>query len=100
MPNPAVPTLNTPEPVVLTSHDATSALTVDPWAISVMVLVPSGTTAIIEFTGGSTVDVDQDIVLEVQGRPIASGMTITRASGAGTVTVIVARVAGKAGDNA
>ena len=101
MPNPALPTLNTPEPVLITPYSVTSgSQQVDPWAIDVLVIVPSGTVATIQTADGVTFTSDTTIGLNSNGRPLANTFIISRASGSGTITVLVSRVAGKEATNA
>lgn len=96
-----IPRLNTQEPVTLTPYAVTaSAKTIDPFAIRVQVLIPSGTVATIQTDTGVTFTADANIDLSANGRPMSNTWSISRLSGVGTVTVLVYRVTGRASTNA
>lgn len=96
----AAPTPDELEPVKITAYSVTSgSQIVDPYAIDVVVIVPAGTVATVNL-GGTSFDSAQTVQLNSNNRPVANTITISRASGAGTITVLVSRVAGRETSNA
>jgi hypothetical protein len=96
----ALPIPDQLEPVLLTAYSVTSgSQIVNPYAIDVVVIVPSGTVATVNL-GGTSFDSSQTVQLNANNRPMANTITISRASGSGTITVLVSRVANRATNDA
>lgn len=96
----AAPTPSELEPVKITAYSVTSgSQIVNPYAIDVLVIVPSGTVATVNL-GGSTFDTSQTVQLNSNNRAMVNTITISRASGSGAITVLVSRVAGRETNNA
>lgn len=89
------------EPVTLTPYSvAGSPLTVDEYAIDIAVIVPAGTMAQIQTAAGVSFQTGANITLNCNNRPLSNAFIISRASGTGTITALVARVTGRPATNA
>jgi len=89
------------EPVTITPYSITSgSQIIDPYAIDVVIIVPAGTVATIQTAAAVSFTSAQSISLNSNNRPMSNTFTISRASGSGTITVLVSRVTGRETANA
>ena len=95
-----IPSFTTLEAVLVTPYEVTSTpKTIDPYAVDIAVQCPSGTVATVQTASGVTFDT-AGVSLNSNGRPLANTFIVSRASGSGTILVLVSRVSGRAIDNA
>lgn len=96
-----VPSSASLEPVTLTPYSISgSPLTIDPFAIDIALIVPAGTVATVQTADGVSFQTGANIELNCNNRPLSNTFIISRASGAGTITALVARVTGRPATNA
>lgn len=96
-----IPETRSLEPVIVTPYEVTGTpQTIDPYAIDVAIDVPSGTVATIQTDSGVTFNRSASIVINGGGRAMTNTFIVSRASGSGTILVLISRVAGRAATNA
>jgi len=91
------------EPVFITPYSVTTTpQTIDPYAVDVAVIIPPGTTASIQTDADGPVSFDrtESLSLNCNNRALANTFVISRASGSGTILVLVSRVLGRRATNA
>lgn len=95
------PRLSDLEPVTITPYSVTSgSQIIDPYAIDVTVIVPASTVATIQTADGVSFTASESMSINSNNRPLSNTFEISRASGAGTITVLVSRVTGREATNA